>query len=121
MEGKINHGDIYYAELDGNIGSEQGGFRPVICIQCEQLNRKSPTVVVVPITTKEKQKQITHYYVPKGTGGLLHDSCILTEQIRTIDKSRLKEYVGTMPPAMMKQIYKTVRYLIKGTDKKHKK
>ena len=88
----VNFGDIFYADLGNNVGSEQGGVRPVVCVQCRALNETSPTVVVIPITSKAKPTLLTHAYIPKGTGGLIHDSCVMAEQIRTIDKSRLKKY-----------------------------
>ena len=92
----IKRGDIYYADLSPVIGSEQGGIRPVLVIQNDVGNKYSPTVIVAAITSKlEKAKIPTHIEV--GTEyGLIKNSVILLEQIRTIDKKRLKEKIGKL-------------------------
>ena len=92
----VKRGDIFYADLGPVIGSEQDGIRPVLVIQNDIGNKYSPTVIVVAITTKIKHKLPTHIPVKKGRGGLSKDSVILIEQIRTLDKSRLKEKIGTI-------------------------
>ena len=93
MERKFKRGDIYYAELDPVIGSEQGGTRPVVIISNDIGNKHSPTIVIAAITsrmTKSKSKLPTHLYLG-NVKGLPANSIILLEQIRTIDKKRLKE------------------------------
>ena len=116
----VNFGDIFYADLGSNIGSEQGGVRPVVCVQCRALNETSPTVVVIPITSKAKPTLLTHAYIPKGTGGLIHDSCVMAEQIRTIDKSRLKKYVGVMPTYYIGVIIRCTHFLLRDKQRKHR-
>jgi len=89
----IRRGDIYYADLRPVVGSEQGGIRPVLVVQNDVGNRHSPTVIVAAITSKmHKAKLPTHIELPKRYG-IEKDSVILLEQVRTIDKSRLREKV----------------------------
>lgn len=91
----IKRGDMYYADLSPVIGSEQGGIRPVLIIQNDMGNKYSPTVIAAAITSqKTKNKLPTHIEINCEDCGLKSDSIILTEQIRTIDKSRLKERIG---------------------------
>lgn len=116
----VNFGDIFYADLGRTVGSEQGGIRPVVCVQCRVLNDTSPTVVIIPITSKAKPTLMTHVYLPKGTGGLIHDSCVMAEQIRTIDKSRLKKHVGVMPAYEMTGIVRCTHNLIRDKQRKHR-
>ena len=109
MERTIRRGDIYYAELNPVVGSEQGGIRPVLIISNDIGNSHSPTVIIAAITgkTQTKAKLPTHTEV-KDVEGLDRDSIILLEQIRTIDKRRLREYMGTLDkrflPAMDKAL-----------------
>ena len=92
---QIKREDMFYADLSPVIGSEQGGIRPVLVIQNNIGNRYSPTVIVSAITSKlNKSKLPTHIELDSEEYGLKSDSIILTEQIRTIDKSRLKEKIG---------------------------
>ena len=92
---QIKRGDMFYADLSPVIGSEQGGIRPVLVIQNNVGNKDSPTVIVSAITSKlNKSKLPTHIELGSEEYGLKSDSIILTEQIRTIDKSRLKEKIG---------------------------
>ena len=97
MERKIKRGDIYYANLNPVIGSEQGGTRPVLIISNDVGNKHSPTVIVAPITSRihTKAKLPTHTLI-NDFEGLDKNSIILFEQIRTIDKQRLREYLGTL-------------------------
>ena len=91
----IKRGDMFYADLSPVIGSEQGGIRPVLVIQNDRGNKYSPTVIVSAITSQQnKSKLPTHIDLPSSEFGLKADSVVLTEQIRTIDKSRLKEKIG---------------------------
>ena len=91
----IKRGDMYYADLSPVVGSEQGGIRPVIIIQNDLGNKYSPTVIAAAITSKlEKTKLPTHIEIDSDNLGLKTDSVVLAEQVRTIDKSRLKEKIG---------------------------
>ena len=102
MERTIKRGDIYYAELNPVIGSEQGGKRPVLIISNDIGNKHSPTVIVAPITSRvhTKAKLPTHTLI-KDFEGLDKNSIILLEQIRTIDKRRLRKYVGMLSAVIM--------------------
>lgn len=91
----IKRGDMFYADLSPVIGSEQGGVRPVLIIQNDIGNKHSPTVIAAAITSQTgKNKLPTHIEIGSQGSGLKSDSIVLTEQIRTIDKSRLKEKIG---------------------------
>ena len=102
MELTIKRGDIYYAELNPVIGSEQGGTRPVLIISNDIGNKHSPTVIIAPITSRvhTKAKLPTHTLI-KDFDGLDKNSIILFEQIRTIDKQRLRKYIGMLPTVIM--------------------
>lgn len=105
MANAILRGDIYYADLSPVVGSEQGGVRPVLIIQNDAGNRFSPTVIVAAITSRAsvKPKLPTHHFL-RATDGLEKESIVLLEQIRTIDKRRLKEYVGTLDVSDMYKV-----------------
>ena len=91
----IKRGDMFYADLSPVVGSEQGGVRPVLIIQNDVGNKYSPTVIAAAITSQQnKAKLPTHIEIYSGESGLKSDSVVLAEQIRTIDKSRLKEKIG---------------------------
>lgn len=91
----IKRGDMYYADLSPVVGSEQGGIRPVLIIQNDTGNKHSPTVIAAAITSQiGKNKLPTHIEISPDESGLKSESVVLTEQIRTIDKSRLKEKIG---------------------------
>ena len=91
----VKRGDMFYADLSPVVGSEQGGVRPVLIIQNDVGNRHSPTVIAAAITSQTgKNKLPTHIEIGSQNNGLKSDSIVLTEQIRTIDKSRLKEKIG---------------------------
>ena len=101
----IRRGDIYYADLSPVIGSEQGGLRPVLIVQNDVGNKYSPTVIAAAITSKmSKTKLPTHIDVPGDDAGLAKDSIILLEQIRTIDKRRLKEKMGHLDDETMNSV-----------------
>jgi len=102
----IKRGDMFYADLSPVVGSEQGGIRPVVIIQNDLGNKYSPTVIAAAITSQtNKNKLPTHIEIGANDEGLKSDSVILTEQIRTIDKSRLKEKIGHIDDAsVMNQI-----------------
>lgn len=104
----IKRGDIFYADLNPVVGSEQGGFRPVLIIQNDTGNEHSPTVIVAAVTSKPKTKLPTH--VPlKNREGLERDSVVLLEQVRTLDKKRLENYVGTIDKGQMLKIDEALR------------
>ena len=91
----IKRGDMFYADLSPVVGSEQGGVRPVLIIQNDTGNKYSPTVIAAAITSQTgKNKLPTHIEIGSSDNGLKSDSVVLAEQIRTIDKSRLKEKIG---------------------------
>ena len=93
----VHRGEIYYADLSPVVGSEQGGLRPVLIVQNDVGNRHSPTVIAAAITSQhEKAKLATHIEVGGGSCGLSKDSIVLLEQIRTLDKKRLRERMGEL-------------------------
>ena len=101
----VRRGDIYYADLSPVVGSEQGGMRPVLIVQNDVGNKYSPTVIAAAITSKtSKSKLPTHIEVYADKYGLAKDSVILLEQIRTIDKTRLKEKMGHLDDYVMNQV-----------------
>lgn len=101
----IKRGDIYYADLSPVVGSEQGGLRPVLIIQNDVGNKYSPTVIAAAITSKMTKARLpTHIGIDALECGLLKDSVILLEQIRTIDKARLKEKMGHLPERQMDEV-----------------
>ena len=101
----VKRGDIYYADLSPVVGSEQGGIRPVLIVQNDVGNKYSPTVIAAAITSqKYKTRLPTHISVNADDCGLAKDSVVLLEQIRTIDKRRLKERMGELDPASMTRI-----------------
>ena len=101
----IKRGDIYYADLSPVVGSEQGGVRPVLIIQNDVGNKYSPTVIATAITSQtNKAKMPTHIELDANEYGLSKDSVVLAEQIRTIDKRRLKEKIGHLDSALMNKV-----------------
>lgn len=94
----VKRGDIYYADLSPVVGSEQGGVRPVLIIQNDTGNKHSPTVIVAAVTSKVgiKAKLPTHFFLEGGKSGLEVSSLVLLEQLRTLDKKRLTDYIGTL-------------------------
>ena len=102
---QIKRGDIYYADLSPVIGSEQGGVRPVLVVQNDIGNKYSPTVIAAAITSQiNKAKMPTHIEVDALRFGLSKDSVILLEQVRTIDKKRLKEKIGHLDGVLMNKV-----------------
>ena len=118
MDRTIKRGDVFYAELNPVVGSEQGGTRPVLIISNDIGNSHSPTVIIAAITgrTQTKAKLPTHTEV-KDIEGLDRDSIILLEQIRTIDKQRLKNHMGTMPNNIMARVDKALAISLAMTKK----
>ena len=101
----IKRGDIFYADLRPVVGSEQGGIRPVLIIQNDTGNKHSPTVICAAITSQmHKSKLPTHIPLNADSSGLAKDSVVLLEQVRTIDKKRLKEKMGSVDQNYMSEI-----------------
>ena len=101
----MRRGDIYYADLRPVIGSEQGGIRPVLIIQNDVGNKHSPTVICAAITSKmNKAKLPTHIALSAPDHGLPRDSVVLLEQVRTLDKRRLRERMGRVDSAVMEKV-----------------
>lgn len=101
----VKRGDIYYADLSPVVGSEQGGIRPVLIIQNDVGNKYSPTVIAAAITSQiNKAKMPTHIELSASEYGLYKDSVILLEQIRTIDKKRLREKVAHLDKKLMQNV-----------------
>ncbi len=101
----VKRGEIYYADLSPVVGSEQGGMRPVLIVQNDTGNRHSPTVIAAAITSRlDKAKLPTHISLAEGSAGLNRDSIVLLEQIRTLDKSRLRERMGRIDESTMNAV-----------------
>ncbi|MCX8131266.1 MAG: type II toxin-antitoxin system PemK/MazF family toxin [Clostridia bacterium] len=101
----IKRGDIFYADLSPVVGSEQGGVRPVLIVQNDTGNKYSPTVIAAAITSQiNKAKLPTHIEISAQEYGLMKDSVILLEQIRTIDKQRLREKIGHLDDELMDKV-----------------
>ena len=101
----VKRGDIYYADLSPVVGSEQGGIRPVLIVQNDLGNRYSPTVIAAAITSRKYKTDLpTHIRVNAGESGLQQDSIVLLEQVRTLDKTRLREHMGALPPGDMRRV-----------------
>lgn len=101
----IRRGDIYYADLRPVVGSEQGGVRPVLIIQNDVGNRHSPTVICAAITSRmNKAKLPTHVELNRGSCDMIRDSVILLEQVRTIDKHRLKEKICHIDGELLQKV-----------------
>ena len=101
----ILRGDLFSACLDPVVGSEQGGIRPVLVVQNDVGNRYSPTVIVLAVTGQVNKTRLpTHVPVAAGNTGLQKDSVVLAEQIRTLDKRRLREKIGSLEPEVMQKV-----------------
>lgn len=102
---RIYKGDIFYADLTPVVGCEQGGIRPVLIVQNNIGNRYSPTVIVAAITSRTgKQHLPTHIGLGEPQNGLRQNSLVLLEQVRTIDRSRLRDYIGTLTDRQLRQV-----------------
>ncbi|MBO5222289.1 MAG: type II toxin-antitoxin system PemK/MazF family toxin [Clostridia bacterium] len=105
----IRRGDIYYADLSPVVGSEQGGIRPVLIVQNDVGNKHSPTVIAAAITSRiNKNRLPTHIEVDAQSYGLARDSIVLLEQIRTLDKRRLKERMGHLDREAMEKVDRAI-------------
>ena len=101
---QVHRGELFYCDLGTTLGSEQGGIRPVLILQNDVGNRFSPTTIVAPLTTKLGKVVLPTHVLIKQQQGLTSDSIVLLEQIRTIDKNRLRGYVGSLDKATMSVI-----------------
>ncbi len=105
IDDTVKRGDIFFADLSPVVGSEQGGMRPVVILQNDRGNRHSPTVIAAAVTSRTTKAPLpTHISVEKNAYGLLKDSVILLEQVRTLDKRRLKEKVGHLTDDVMREV-----------------
>jgi len=105
----VKRGDIFYADLSPVVGSEQGGVRPVLVVQNDVGNKYSPTVIVAAVTSRiNKAKMPTHIEIKGDEYGLSKDSVVLLEQIRTIDKKRLKEKIGHVDDSIINMVNEAV-------------
>lgn len=109
----MQKGEIFMADLNPVVGSEQAGFRPVVIVQNSILNRVSRTVVVIPFTTNLKRAELpSGVLVNAGEGGLRQDSVALCSQIRVLDKSRLKNRLGTLSDDWLAKIEDTLAFVL---------
>mgnify|MGYP002282980261 FL=1 len=105
MTSGVKRGDIYYADLSPVVGSEQGGLRPVLIVQNDTGNRHSPTVIAAAITSQTGKARLpTHISLAPASCGLPKESVILLEQIRTLDKRRLREHMGHLDEGQMRRV-----------------
>ena len=104
----VKKGDLFFADLSPVVGSEQGGIRPVLVVQNDVGNKYSPTIIVAAITSQTKTKLPTHVQLNATQGGLSKDSIVLLEQLRTIDKQRLRERIGTLNEKLIPDIEKAL-------------
>lgn len=107
---RVRRGEIYFADLSPVVGSEQGGVRPVLILQNDVGNQHSPTVIVAAITTRVQKKRLpTHVLLTKTETPLAHNSVILLEQVRTIDKQRLQDRIAKIGPQRMKEVDRALK------------
>ena len=106
---EIRRGDIFYANLSPTVGSEQSGIRPVLIIQNDVGNKYSTTVICLAITSKVKKILPTHVSLKGGHFGLLEDSIILAEQVRTIDKKRIVSKIGSVDEYILDEVKKALK------------
>jgi len=119
MDRKIRRGQIYLANLEPNIGSEQGGVRPVLIIQNNKGNKHSGTTIAAPITTKRIPNRLpVHVYTFAGNSGLPQNSSVMLEQIRVLDKSRLTDYVGRLNDFTMDEVDRALKISV-GLNSKY--
>lgn len=105
MDNSVRRGDIFYADLSPVVGSEQGGVRPVLIVQNDTGNRHSPTVIAAAITSQTGKARLpTHIELAARSAGLPKESVVLLEQIRTLDKRRLREYMGRLDESAMEKV-----------------
>ena len=119
MELNVRRGEIYYADLSPVVGSEQGGMRPVLIVQNDVGNRHSPTVIAAAITSQQNKTRLpTHIEISASEYGLSKKSVVLLEQIRTLDKRRLRERMGCLDTALMQRVDDAIAVSFGLTDNK---
>jgi len=118
MNKKVKRGQIYRVNLDPVVGSEQGGIRPMLIVQTDGFNKSSTTVIAMAITSKFNKRRDLATHVVVRCNELPHDSIVLAEQIRTLDKSRLVEYIGRASNNTMKRVDHAIDVIMK-TKTKH--
>ena len=118
MNKKVKRGQIYRVNLDPVVGSEQGGIRPMLIVQTDGFNKSSTTVIAMAITSKCNKRRDLATHVIVRCNELPHDSIVLAEQIRTLDKSRLVEYIGRASNNTMKRVDHAIDVIMK-TKTKH--
>jgi len=113
----VKKGDLYFADLSPVVGSEQGGVRPVLVVQNDVGNKYSPTIIVAAVTSQiNKAKLPTHVELGATDGGLSKNSVVLMEQLRTIDKRRLKEHIGTLSDSQLPTVDQALSVSLGITD-----
>ena len=118
----MKRGDVYYADLRPVIGSEQGGVRPVLIIQNDLGNRFSPTVIVLPLTSRMGKAPLrTHVPILPPQGGVKMPSLILCEQVRTLEKSRLKGFLGVLSPEKMRLVERALSLAVGQEEQEMRK
>ena len=117
MNKKVKRGQIYRVNLDPVVGSEQGGIRPVLVVQTDAFNKSSPTVVVMAITSKFDKRRDLATHVIVRCNELPHDSIVLAEQMRTLDKSRFVKYIGKASNNTMRRVEQAIEILTKKKPK----
>ena len=118
MNKKVKRGQIYRVNLDPVVGSEQGGIRPVLVVQTDAFNKSSPTVVVMAISSKFNKRRDLASHIIVRCNELPHDSIVLAEQMRTLDKSRFIEYIGKASNNTMRRVDRAIEIVTK-TKSKH--
>lgn len=119
---KVKRGEIYFANLNPVVGSEQGGVRPVLILQNDTGNKYSPTTIVAAVTSRHKRARLpTHVPLAAREGPLDKDSVVLLEQVRTIDKSRLKEKIGKLSPEELAEVQDALKLSLGFEDENNSK
>lgn len=109
----VSRGEVWRADLSPRCGTEQAGVRPVVVVQTDRANPHSPHTIVVPFTTRIRQKLLSsHVFIPAVEGGLTQDSVALCEQIRVIDVGRLRDRLGILSPQRMQEINDALRAIL---------
>jgi mRNA interferase MazF len=109
----VKRGEVWLADLSPTKGTEQAGIRPVLIVQTDRANPYSPHTIIVPFTTRIRQKLLpSQVFVPAGEGGLKHDSVVLCEQIRVIDKGRLITRLGELSEEKMREVNEALRIIL---------
>lgn len=110
---EVKRGDIFLADLNPVVGTEQAGIRPVLIIQINKANKVSPHTIMIPFTTKIRKEILpSHTKIPSGIGGLKEDSVLLGEQIRVIDKKRLKRKIGCLDEKYLNKVKKSLKIIL---------